>query len=530
MKKISLSIASLLVAAPLAFVAGGASASNTYTPTLVKQFSSENDSSFAVESIVPVNDSVAVVQLDNGDIWLTDGTSAGTTELNTLATEAGLTEWSFWQESDYIEVVNNGNGALYFWGYGSVNDGDGHNIWSFDGEAFAQITDIDFGGRQSALYFLDDELYVWATHPESEAYISLNHVDTSTGDVFEIAGGNDCDGEMDAPYNVLLVNGKIVFSNDGSNNCDYRMLSWDPSNPNTEPIDLSEAEGAHPDGFDAWESWAVFQGELYFAGDDTDRDEELWATDGTVAGTRLVKDINEGGNSRPGDDGYLWFTEFAGELYFVADDYAMETEMLYKTDGTSEGTVLAVQELDRPGDCIQHYGLVVGNSMFTDFDCEFYVTDGENATLLTPDLENGYGMCYNYCAVPVSFDENVFFTYFVEEVEGESNSLWVTDGTPEGTHAVTDFVANAIASQNDLHLVQLGSRLLFGVTDYEEQGGTGEMALYSIDAQNQPAASTAPAATLAKTGVNAEWLLVAGLLAVVAGSEILTMNRRRRTS
>lgn len=38
-----------------------------------------------------------------------------------------------------------------------------------------------------------------------------------------------------------------------------------------------------------------------------------------------------------------------------------------------------------------------------------------------------------------------------------------------------------------------------------------------------------PTPTLAKTGANVEWMLVAGLLAVVAGSGLLSMNRRRRT-
>jgi LPXTG-motif cell wall-anchored protein len=41
-------------------------------------------------------------------------------------------------------------------------------------------------------------------------------------------------------------------------------------------------------------------------------------------------------------------------------------------------------------------------------------------------------------------------------------------------------------------------------------------------------ASTAPAARLATTGANLEWLMVAGLLAVIAGSSFLAFSRRKR--
>ena len=295
-------------------------------------------------------------------------------------------------------------------------------------------------------------------------------------------------------------------------------------------MDLNLAEGADPDGFDASDSWVVFENEIYFSGETVDHGEELWATDGTLEGTRFVKDIFGGaGNSRPGDDGRLWFTEFQGELYFAADDPEADDELLYKTDGTTEGTVLALEGLIEPGTCIEYYGLVVGNQMFTDFGCEFYVFDGTTATLLTPNLENGYGMGWGARSVPVSFDNKVFFTYLTEDIEGESNSVWVTDGTAAGTYAVTDFAANAVGMENSFNLVQLGSRLLFGVSDYQEQGGTGEMALYAIDAQGQP---SAPAASpnLAKTGSSNDLFIAAGSMAIIVGAAFLAISRRKRTA
>jgi len=60
---------------------------------------------------------------------------------------------------------------------------------------------------------------------------------------------------------------------------------------------------------------------------------ELWITDGTTAGTTLLLDINPGpASSEPRD-----FTLAAGKVYFSADDGAAGRE-LWVTDGTPAGT------------------------------------------------------------------------------------------------------------------------------------------------------------------------------------------------
>ncbi|HWN42785.1 MAG TPA: hypothetical protein VNW71_11220 [Thermoanaerobaculia bacterium] len=60
-------------------------------------------------------------------------------------------------------------------------------------------------------------------------------------------------------------------------------------------------------------------------------DFELWATDGTPEGTRLVKDVNPEGSSNP-----RRMIAFAGRLFFVAD--TPQGRELWRSDGTSEGT------------------------------------------------------------------------------------------------------------------------------------------------------------------------------------------------
>ncbi len=78
-----------------------------------------------------------------------------------------------------------------------------------------------------------------------------------------------------------------------------------------------------------------FDGLLYFAADDGAHGVELWRTDGTTAGTVLVRDIGIGPVS--GNPRHLVVAN--GLIYFTADDTFTGSE-LWVSDGTSAGTHL----------------------------------------------------------------------------------------------------------------------------------------------------------------------------------------------
>src|SRR5258706_10542655 len=80
---------------------------------------------------------------------------------------------------------------------------------------------------------------------------------------------------------------------------------------------------------------------------------ELWKTDGTAAGTTLVKDINTTAtlHSFPGEGGTLFPSEFVflnGAWFFSADDGVTGPE-LWKSDGTEAGTVCVKGIKPHPG-------------------------------------------------------------------------------------------------------------------------------------------------------------------------------------
>ena len=88
------------------------------------------------------------------------------------------------------------------------------------------------------------------------------------------------------------------------------------------------------------EELTAINDKVYFRADDGINGHELWKSDGTVAGTMMVKDI------RPGSDGGLGpnqnqhnFIVVNGTLFFIANN-GIDGDELWKSDGTAAGTVM----------------------------------------------------------------------------------------------------------------------------------------------------------------------------------------------
>ncbi len=133
-------------------------------------------------------------------------------------------------------------------------------------------------------------------------------------------------------------------------------------------------------------------GTLYFQATDGTNGSELWKSDGTSAGTLLVRDINPG----LGDSRSRYLTNVNGTLYFRATDGSSGSE-LWKSDGTSAGTV-QVRDLlpGLTGSLPSSLTNVNGRLYFAASDgtsgMELWSTDGTSAgTVRASDINPGAG-------------------------------------------------------------------------------------------------------------------------------------------
>ncbi|MCX7893546.1 MAG: PA14 domain-containing protein, partial [Burkholderiales bacterium] len=115
-----------------------------------------------------------------------------------------------------------------------------------------------------------------------------------------------------------------------------RFLGWagDPDAVGSAKLILDAPTATDPVAAPSSPSYLTYSGgKLFFTAYDS-RGTELWVTDGTVAGTRFLKDINPGPTSS-----YPYsLVDVGGTLFFLANQGAGGTE-LWKSDGTRDGTV-----------------------------------------------------------------------------------------------------------------------------------------------------------------------------------------------
>ena len=191
---------------------------------------------------------------------------------------------------------------------------------------------------------------------------------------------------------------------------------------------------------------------------------ELWRSDGTTAGTWLVKDIRPGPESSFGPYNTGPRARNGNTLYFIADDGVHGTE-LWRSDGTPVGTTLVIDQT--PGSTGTTFGEMVAFGSGLLFQCstsatglELFFSDGTVAgTRLVKDISPG-ATSSNQSAL-VAFGGAVYFSAkeFVNGIE-----LWRTDGTEAGTVLVKN-VRPSWQSSEPQGLTVSGGQLFFLADD-----------------------------------------------------------------
>ena len=302
------------------------------------------------------------------------------------------------------------------------------------------VADIFPGASSSsptALAELDGEVFFRANDGTDGAELwKSDGTPAGTDQVLDINPGAPSSG----PRRLTKVGGELFFfARDASHG--EELWRTDPVDGAVLVKDIHPGIGSSIGGPGSGPPIASFGGEAFFRATDGRLGRELWKSDGTDAGTVLVKDVCPGEcPSSP-----LGYLEFDGALYFQATDPLIGDE-LWRTDGTEEGTELAVDVNDVPFPGAQGPIVVLDNStlFFPGGDLasafgndELYKSDGTAAgTELVRDLTTSGGSFPDQLTI---FNDEVYFTaIFNSGGISLGRELFRTDGTEDGTNLVRD--------------------------------------------------------------------------------------------
>ena len=264
------------------------------------------------------------------------------------------------------------------------------------------------------------------------------------------------------PMNLTPVNGTLFFtSTDGVTGRDQELWKSDGTVAGTVRVqDINPGSDSSNPQF-----LTNVNGTLFFTATDGVHGYELWKSDGTPGGAVLVKDINLGS----GDANLQALTNVNGTLFFTATDGTRGQE-LWKSDGTAVGTVLVKDVFTGPGSSNpQSLTNVNGTLFFTMYagpnSYILWKSDGTAAgTVVVKDFAAGGGSLN-----PQSLT-NVNGTLFFSAYDGPNgNELWKSDGTAAGTVVVQD-INPGIGNSNPQALMNVNGTLFFSATD----GVTGQ--------------------------------------------------------
>jgi ELWxxDGT repeat protein len=263
------------------------------------------------------------------------------------------------------------------------------------------------------------------------------------------------------PGPLVEFRGKLFFA---ANLPDGRRELWksDGTPAGTVPIKrFPPFPGAFFSG--ALTSLTPLGSRLFFVVSDETHGRELWVSDGTTGGTRLVKDIAPGVDaSEPFDLTVVGKTLLFFRFVPETPTSPTRTE-LWKSDGTEAGTV-RVKDLG-PDTSVLASKAALGNTLFFSLSddahgTELWKSDGTEAgTTLVKDIAPGPDSSFPFNLRTVG--RHVFFAA-TEPAHG--TEMWRTDGTEAGTTLVADLTPGP-DSQFPWVLGAIGNCLYVGRAD-----------------------------------------------------------------
>jgi ELWxxDGT repeat protein len=410
------------------------------------------------------------------ELWRSDGTAAGTVRVRDI--------WPGTFGAVHVPF-RRVNQTLFF----LANDGvNGQELWKTDGTEAGTVLVKDtrpgsIGGLTtlSSSAVMDGVLYFAAD--DGNRLMELWRSDGTAAGTFWLADINS-GGVSSSPDSFAEMNGAVYFAA-LERNVGRELWKTDGTTAGTVLVkDIWPGESSSP------RYLTNISGTLFFVASDSFTGAELWKSDGTTAGTVLVKDIRPGTLPSLGILNPL-FTNVNGTVFFVASDGTRGFE-LWKSNGTNAGTVLvkdiAPGTLDASPDLLLN---VNGTLFFTAYDDvngrELWKSDGTTAgTVLVKDIQPGIGS-----SVPYALSNVNGTLVFVVDLAG-SKEIWQSDGTTAGTQRVAPMPASTYTYLST-QFVGSGGGLFFAGAD-----PTNGIELWRLAVDTLPPVLTCPAPILAE--------------------------------
>jgi ELWxxDGT repeat protein len=346
------------------------------------------------------------------ELWSTDGTEAGTEVFKDIYNGQG--------SSSPVNLTTIGNRLFFL-----ADDGlHGKELWSSDGTAehTSIVKDVANGTTgskvsynlttfQNQLVFqAQDEYYqkLWKSDGTADGTVILSDADVSGGiPQFQVTAGSN-----------------LFFTTTNNQN----TILWVSDGTTSTNI------GTFKNLFNNTSLFSIVNNGIYFAADDGVNGVELWKSDGTAAGTIMVKDILKGSAGSNPSQFYL----LNNILFFQADN-GSSGEELWKSDGTEVGTVM-VKEIRKnsgssnPNEFAALNGILYFAAEDDDFGRELWRSDGtDNGTYRVKDIATG--TAYSFPNNLVVYNNAIYFSAWDAQYGYE---LWKSDGTEGGTNLVID--------------------------------------------------------------------------------------------
>jgi MYXO-CTERM domain-containing protein len=442
------------------------------TPTLVKDIDPGFTSSIPQGKVVVVGGlyyfTSSVFEFGI-ELWRSDGTDAGTFLVKDI--HAG--------EQNGVDVLSlfAFDDALYFAG---DEEATGSELWKSDGSEAGTnlVVDINQALRATdssapqAFYTAGGRLFFEAGDPLSSFGSGLYVSDGTAEGTLRLI-----DAERIGPedWDCAAVGARLFCSLQTENAAGTRELFVTDGTIDGTELVAPATLASLPQGLTA-----VGDSVFFWASDDA-HGLELWKSDGTEAGTVLVKDCAPGEENSIGSTGFLGlYTAYDGGFLFSASNG--DGSFMWKSDGTEAGTVPVGDNVD--GVLSFAWLTSRGPDVFfqggeADHGRELWITDGTQAgTRLVKDINPGRDDALD------GDDEFSLIgdtLYFVADDGTHGLQVWRSDGTEEGTVRLTGFTTTFERYLRPRHIRGLGDKILF----FADEGAPGAK-LWSLD-QDAPA-------------------------------------------